>query len=71
ILNHPNQIAESHGAWGDELSQQTITEPNVKEVIQQGIGTIFVQILTDASVFKRDEEGRRAFERFILCIEID
>lgn len=40
-------------------------------MIQQGIGTIFVQILTDAGVFKRDEEGLRAFERFIQCIEND
>ena len=71
LLKQPNQIAESHRAWADELSQQTITEANVKEVIQQGIGTIFVQILTDAGVFKRDEEGRRAFERFIQCIEND
>ena len=71
LLKQPNQIAESHRAWADELSQQTITEANVKEVIQQGIGTIFVQILTDAGVFKRDEEGRRAFERFIQCREND
>lgn len=71
LLKQPNQIAESHRDWADELSQQTITEANVKEVIQQGIGTIFVQILTDAGVFKRDEEGRRAFERFIQCIEND
>ena len=40
LLKQPNQIAESHRAWADELSQQTITEANVKEVIQQGIGTI-------------------------------
>ncbi len=62
LLKQPNQIAESHRAWADELSQQTITEANVKEVIQQGIGTIFLfKFLTDAGVFKRDEEGRRAF----------
>ena len=40
-------------------------------MIQQGNWDNFVQILTDAGVFKRDEEGRRAFERFIQCIEND
>ena len=46
------------------------TEANVKEVIQQGIGTIFVQILTDAVSLNVTEEGRRAFERLFNVLKM-
>lgn len=38
---------------------------------EQEIGEVFAAVLEDAGVFKRTEEGRAAFERFIGCIAAD
>ena len=44
--------------------------PDVKEeelegILQKEIGAVFCEVLKDAGVFKTDEAGRKAFERFI------
>ena len=38
---------------------------------EQEIGEVFAAVLEDAGVFKRTEEGRAAFKRFIGCIAAD
>ena len=41
---------------------------NVDEIIQKEIGLVFMQVLTDAGVYKRTPEGMEAFERFIKSL---
>lgn len=59
-----------HARWIGEVSERhhNITETNVKEIIEQEIGNVFLEVLNDAGVFKRDAEGKAAFLRFVKYI---
>jgi len=68
LLNEPNTIEDYHVTWADELKscyQQHLTAGNVSEIVQKEVGLIFLRVLEDAGVFKRDQLGRQAFKRFI------
>ena len=66
ILNQPNNIADHHVDWADRLKKQKgLTPDNAKATIQTSVGHIFERVLMDAGVFKRDEQGQAAFQRFI------
>lgn len=55
-----------HKDWANELKTKfDITEENVTEVVDGAVGNIFLEVLKDAGVFKRDKEGQAAFKRFI------
>lgn len=41
------------------------TKEEAESYIQQEVGNKFLQVLFDAGVFKRDEKGKEAFERFM------
>lgn len=42
-----------------------ITKENVMDMIQKEVGIVFGKVLEHAGVYKRDEAGRAAFQRFI------
>jgi UDPglucose--hexose-1-phosphate uridylyltransferase len=42
-----------------------LAQDNVLDILKEEIGIVFATILEHAGVFKRDEKGQRAFERFI------
>ena len=44
------------------------TPETVREIIEKEIGATFVKVLTDAGVYKRDEQGRAAFNRFVDAV---
>ncbi len=57
-----------HAAWIDELvSGDTgkLRNINITDYIRQEVGTVFSHVLEDAGVFKQDDEGYAAFDRFI------
>ncbi len=60
----------SHAAWAQELLENhpEFCEENAMDIIHAEVGTVFAQVLCDAGVFKRDEAGKAAFERFIQTI---
>ena len=58
-----------HADWARELCEKyTFTEDNVTEIIRKEIGIVFAKVLEHAGVFKRDEQGRKAFERFAAAV---
>lgn len=63
-----NERIEKHADWVEEFlpRYERIDQTNVDEIIQNEIGKVFEQVLLDAGVYKRNEEGQKAFERFIL-----
>ncbi len=63
------QIA-SHAQWLEELKNKYshLDQSNVRAVLEQEIGYVFLQVLEDAGVFKRDDLGLAAFERFISSL---
>ena len=60
-----------HADWADELilAHPEFSKENASEIIKMEIGKVFLQVLCDAGVFKRNEEGRAAFIRFINSIK--
>ena len=52
-----------HADWVDELKTKYKTIDS--QVLQKEVGLVFSQVLEDAGVFKRTEEGQKAFWRFV------
>ena len=47
------------------MKYDRIDESNIDLVIETEIGLVFMQVLEDAGVYKRNPEGQEAFDRFI------
>lgn len=62
-----DEILEKHADWVDEfkLKYAIIDESNIDSIIQKEIGIVFMQVLSDAGVYKRTLKGQQAFDRFI------
>ena len=59
----------SHADWAEELkTRYRFTPENTGEILRQEVGRVFMQVLTDAGVYKRDEAGKAAFLRFIDAV---
>lgn len=70
ILNEDNiklnKNIEKHNDWVENFRPKyKITKDNIDEIINIEIGLEFVKVLEDAGVFKRNENGLAAFEKFI------
>ena len=62
--------SEKHAAWYKKIRSKykKITEKNVDEIIRAEIGHVFSEVLAHAGVFKRNEKGLAAFDKFVeLC----
>ena len=64
---------EKHADWVDEFlpkyePESRDTKEKVMEILHKEIGDVFMQVLEDAGVYKRTEEGKAAFERFLDVI---
>ena len=59
-----------HADWVDEFRPKydAITAENIDGIVEKEIGLVFMQVLEDAGVYKRTEEGQKAFDRFIKCL---
>ncbi len=62
---------EGHADWAEELVKKhpELNKDNAREIIEQEIGDVFRQVLEDAGVFKRTEEGKAAFMRFASVLQ--
>ncbi len=62
-----DEILGKHADWVEEFSAKydAITAENIDKIIEDEIGLVFMQVLEDAGVYKRTEEGMQAFERFV------
>lgn len=67
-----NEAIEKHADWVREFlpkySLASTNEEKLSGMLQEEIGKVFEQVLLDAGVFKRDEQGQEAFTRFIRQI---
>lgn len=62
-----DEILGKHADWVEEFSAKydTINAENIDKIFEDEIGLVFMQVLEDAGVYKRTEEGRHAFDRFV------
>ena len=57
---------QKHAPWAEELKKQyTFTAENAGEILRKEVGKVFAQVLEHAGVYKRTEEGKAAFLRFL------
>ena len=61
-----NPLTASHAEWANEilLRHPDFCKENARIILEQEIGKAFLEVLEDASVFKRTDEGKRAFLTF-------
>ncbi len=62
-----NEKIEKHVDWvaGFLPKYSEISRENVMDILKEEVGQTFVHVLEDAGVYKCNEEGRKAFLRFI------
>lgn len=65
-----DETLEKHADWVEEFAPKypSITADNVMDILHKEIGEVFLQVLTDAGVYKRTAEGQEAFLRFTNCL---
>ena len=71
LINGQSLIAvpemAQHAKWALEIQENhpELNAENAREILEQEIGAVFLEVLNDAGVFKRTPEGAAAFLRFI------
>ncbi|MEH7010865.1 UDP-glucose--hexose-1-phosphate uridylyltransferase [Neobacillus niacini] len=71
ILGKTDLVADYHREWAKSLKaayQSVVTPSNVEALVREETGKKFLKALEDAGVFKRNEEGKAGFNRFILSL---
>lgn len=65
-----DEILEKHADWVEEFlpKYQDITKDSIMDILHKEIGDVFMQVLEDAGVYKRTEEGQAAFDRFVASL---
>lgn len=65
-LRKDEELAK-HADWVEEFSAgyEVIDDANVDGILEREVGRVFLEVLEDAGVFKRTEEGQAAFDRFL------
>ena len=67
-VNDPSTFElEKHADWVEEFlpKYDDISKDNVMDIIKKEVGIVFEKVLEHAGVYKRNEEGMEAFQRFI------
>ena len=65
-----NEQLDKHADWVEAFLPQysEINKENIMDILQREVGLVFLQVLSDAGIFKRDQAGHVAFERFIAAL---
>ncbi|MBQ1440361.1 MAG: hypothetical protein IIZ08_00395 [Clostridia bacterium] len=55
-----------HAKWAAQFAPELIGKPreHIRAALEEEVGRVFMHVLEDAGVFKRDEKGKGAFMRF-------
>ena len=61
-----NALTEKHADWAEGFWEKyAITPDNALDIVEKETGLVFAQVLEHAGVYKRTEEGKAAFLRFL------
>ncbi len=65
-----DELLEKHADWVEEFLPRypQISKDTVMDIIHKEIGIVFMQVLEDSGVYKRDAQGQAAFDRFIASL---
>lgn len=63
-----DSLCRSHAAWAEDVYARRadeLTADNAIDILHEEVGVVFGHVLDNAGVFKWDEAGRAAQQRFI------
>lgn len=65
-----NEELAKHADWVEEFlpKYRDVNQDNIMEILHKEIGDVFMEVLEDAGVYKRDEAGQAAFDRFLAAL---
>ncbi len=65
-----DEALASHAEWAKGIikAYPDMNESNITHILEQEIGKVFMKVLEDAGVFKRDAFGKEAFAKFIKSL---
>lgn len=67
-----DEALSKHAPWCEELKKQyTFTADNAMDIILKETGKVFAEVLEDAGVYKRTEEGKAAFLKFVDAVNAE
>ena len=62
-------VLAKHDDWVQELkAEYCFTHENMSEILRKEVGKVFAKVLEHAGVYKRTEDGKAAFVRFVDCV---
>ena len=62
-----DEKTSSHKEWAMDVKARhpELNKDNVQEILRDEVGDVFVEVLRHAGVYKCDEAGRKAFDKFV------
>jgi UDPglucose--hexose-1-phosphate uridylyltransferase len=65
-----DELTASHTDWAEEFIKEydDINADNAMDIIKDEVGKVFATVLEHAGVYKRTEDGKNAFLRFIESV---
>lgn len=69
-----DEALKKHADWADGFIKKyqdrgiALGQDNIDAILKAEIGDVFLRVLLDAGVYKRTEEGQKAFDRFIKTL---
>ena len=65
-----NNEINKHIPWIERMMSETssLTYDEAKVLLRKEVGDIFAKVLEDAGVFKRNEKGQAALEKFLSTV---
>lgn len=70
LLGRHNHMVAMHQPWADALRQRYhFNDDNVTQILDREVGLVFARVLADAGVFKWNDAGLAAFDRFVAAVK--
>ena len=62
-----NDLTKSHAEWAEQVkaNHPELNRDNATDILRDEVGKVFVTVLEHAGVYKRTEDGMKAFDRFV------
>ena len=62
-----DELTAKHADWAEEFVKKydDIDITNIDSIVKKEVGLVFLEVLKDAGVYKRNAEGEKAFMKFI------
>jgi UDPglucose--hexose-1-phosphate uridylyltransferase len=67
---HKDEVLAKHADWAEKVLARhpDFNKENADGILKEETGIVFSKVLEDAGVYKRDENGRAAFAKFVELI---